>query len=234
MLKTFRSFGFSILFAIATAYALPVSGQSHDEPMSPEYLQEKNILYFLVACNGPPVSIPLTDSSPYLLKSDGYPNPPYFQQVVWLEPNCSFLFTFIDDPASEVLPYKDGFISSAVTLGLVSVLSNRRKTLGRPHSLSDILTESQVQRDRVYYYTDLDLSGTFDPSERLQSEGTKAANIVALYSDEDIKREMFAEPFMYLANYDSSQMIFAKIAEYVRGPLSPRGLYVVAIITKKE
>jgi len=38
---------------------------------------------------------------------------------------------------------------------------------------------------------------------------------------------------MYLANYDSSGMIFAKIAEYVRGPLSPRSLYVVAIITEK-
>ncbi|PCJ76949.1 MAG: hypothetical protein COA53_01690 [Rhodobacteraceae bacterium] len=86
----------------------------------------------------------------------------------------------------------------------------------------------------MYYYTDLDLSGSFDPSERLPSEGTKATDIVALYSEDDIKREIFAEPFMYLVNYDSSGMIFAKIAEYVEGPLSPRSLYVVAIITERE
>ncbi|OUS06900.1 hypothetical protein A9Q96_09070 [Rhodobacterales bacterium 52_120_T64] len=236
-----KNVGAIALTFIVSSFGSSTAGQSNSGEigppnfhgaMTPEFFRE-NILIFMAACDGQPGVIPLTEASPYLLRARQFSSSDNYQQVAWLEPNCGFLFADVKDTTVDILPSDMGFSYSVVSPVYLSFRSNKRELRGQPNSLSDVLTETNPS-DRIYYYSDLDLSGTFEPSERLRSDGIQPNDIIWLYSDSDFKQTAYGEPFIYLSNYESTEMVFVEVARFIRGPLSPRKLYVVAIRAEKE
>ena len=225
--RVLRNAGAGALFAVASIFAWSVSGQSEaDNRLDAKYLNE-NMIFFMAACDGEPNIIPLSKNSPRLIASNAYSAGSTLKRVTWIEPNCSVLFTNIDDVSTSIIPDRLGFSSMTVVPGLLQYFANGLKSKGEPHSLSDVLVNSDPL-SKIYFYTDFDISGSFEPSELLNTENLAVGDVKWDYSYNYITEYEFIEPFLNLKNYEENGSVVLKIAEFVRGPLDQRQLYLLA------
>ncbi len=148
------------------------------------------------------------------------------RKVTWIEDNCAFLMR----PGyrlDKVIPASYGFGANAVTTNYlldVSVWLDRRNL---PSKLSDLLLIPDAVQ-KIYYYTDLDVSGTFDPSERLNTDDLNSEQIQWLFSKKELLTNPFVDPFGHLGSYEKTGGTFVQVGEFIGGPLSGRGLFIIA------
>lgn len=226
-----------VLTALSLTLMIGISLNAQDTPddntdvMSGEYFREHMIM-FMAACEGEPKFIPISDETPILniTRTNRHPNT---GKTVWLEPNCAYLLGVHYASNREPLPSFTGFTSHAVSYGYLVLVERHLADEGLPTELADIFLNEDDTLG-IKYYTDSDLSGTFEYSERLAIDGLNENQLIFDVSKEQLFSEAFVESFIHLNNYAKTGGVFKRVAEFQGGPLGGRNLYLISVVIEGE
>lgn len=222
---------FDVFFVMITTFSTMQTAVAEETSLISSDFFYNNFVLFAAACVGEPQFISISDDS-RLIHIDSPRNPETLKRearmgkLVWLEPNCSFLNVGDDQSFTDLTSGNYSFLTHSFSLNSMRLAADILIRNKIPVELSEILLIKNSYFS-VKYYTDSDLSGTFDDSEQVSTAGLTKDQIDWEFTLEEFVGFDFIDHFRHRNEYSASGGVYLKIADFKTGPLDGRTLYLI-------